>query len=107
MTIKFGYQTPTTSNSEFYSTTMTTKSLVTLVRTKLWISFVGVTHGLVSEHLSRTTVSLVRLAQGPRHPDTAHTVTSDNSQSRTNPGTRFPWTSSNSYHPPKVSQPSS
>src|ERR1700677_602466 len=107
MTIEFGYRTPTTSDSEFYSTTTTTQYLVTSVRTKLWISFVGVTHGLVAEHLSRTIVSLVRLAQGPRHPDTDHTVTSDNSQFRTNPGTRFPWTSSNSYHPPKVSQPSS
>jgi hypothetical protein len=43
MVIEFGYQTPMTSDSEFYSTTTTTQSLVTSVRTKLWISFVGVT----------------------------------------------------------------
>src|SRR6266481_9444579 len=106
MMIEFGYQTPMTSDSEFYTTTMTTRSLVTSVRTKPWNSSEGVTHGLVSTHLSRTTVSLARLAQGPKHPDTDHMVNSDNFQSRRNPGTRSPWTSSNNCHPPKASQPS-
>src|SRR6266436_9168922 len=106
MMIEFGYQTPTTSDSEFYSITMTTLSLVTSVRTKLWSSSKGVTHGLVSAHLSRTTVSLVRLAQGPKHPDTDHMVNSNNFRSRRNPGTQSSWTSSNNCHPPKASQPS-
>src|SRR6266436_638939 len=106
MTIQFGYQTLMTSDSKFYSTTMTTRSLVTLVRTKLWNSSKGVTHGLVSAHSSRTTVSLVQLAQGPKHPDTDHMVNSDNFQSRRNPGTQSPWTSLNNCHPPKGSQPS-
>src|SRR5882724_2840235 len=106
MTIEFGYRTPMISVSAFYSTTMTTQSLVTSVRTKCWILSEEIIHGLVSAHSLRTTANLVRLAQGPKHLDTDHMAISDNSQSRRNPGTRSPWTSLNNYYPPKVIQPS-
>jgi len=106
MTIEFGYRTPMISVSAFYSTTMTTQSLVTSVRTKRWILSEEIIHGLVSARLSRTTANPVRLAQGPKHLDTDHMAISDNFQSRRNPGTRSQWTSSNNYHHPKVTQPS-
>src|SRR5258705_11754876 len=106
MTIEFGYRTPMISVSAFYSTTMTTQSLVTSVRTKCWILSEEIIHGLVSAHSSRTTANPVRLVQGPKHPDTNHMAISDNSQSWRNPGTQSPWTSSNNYHHLKASQPS-
>src|SRR5258707_56565 len=105
MTIEFGYRTPTISVSAFYSTTMTTQSLVTSVRTKCWILSEEIIHGLVSARLSRTTANLVRLVQGPKHLDTDHMAISNNSQSWRNPGTRSPLTSLNIYHPPMSSPP--
>ena len=106
MTTEYGYRTPIISVSGFYSIVTITLSLVITVKTKHWNSSEGIIHGLVSALSSRTIVSLVRLAPGPKHPDTNHMVISDNFQSRTSPGIRSPWTSSNNYHPPKVLPPS-
>src|ERR1700735_3149229 len=87
MTTIFGYRTPMISDSESYSITMTTLSLVIMVKTKHWSLSKGIIHGRVSEHSSRTIVSLARLALDPKLPNTDHMVTSNNFQSLKNSGT--------------------
>ena len=104
MMTKSGYRTPIISSSRFYLTVTITLSPVIMVKTRHWILSEGIIHGLMSACLSRTIVSLARLALGPKHRDINHMVISDNFQSRTSPGTQSPWTSSNNYHPPKDSQ---
>ena len=104
MMTESGYQTPIISDSGSYSIVTITLSLVIMVKTRHWISSEGIIHGLMSARLSRTIVSLARLALGPKHRNINHMVISDNFQSWTSPGTQSPWTSSNNYHPPKDSQ---
>ena len=64
-----------TTDFGFYSIIMTTSSLVTLIRTRLWILSEGIIDGPVFPHTSRTTVRLAWLELDSRPLDTDHMVT--------------------------------
>ena len=66
MMIVFGYQTPTTSISRFYSIIMIILLRDIMAKTRHWILSEGIIHGWVFFHLSRIIASLVRIAPDPK-----------------------------------------
>src|SRR6202040_4259353 len=102
MTVAYGSQITMISIYRCYGIIMTTQYQVTLVRTRLWNLSEESILGQVLGCSLKTIISPVRLALDPKHHDTGHTDSFDNSRFRKNHGTQFQSILLISYHPPQI-----